>query len=170
MDTIRKTLVLGKVAYQSKDKVNECDFTLELRFKDNAINYIDLQPVSKDKAIELSICGNIWNSKHTDCERAGQCIDTIAELFPARKDVRRIKEVWEQYHLNDMRAGTKKQVDAIEAWRTETNTTGYAYDEEKKYLESIDLLTDNGVIWGHQWLFMPIPTNIIDEIKDLFNV
>lgn len=169
METIKIKLDLGKIAYSSKNAVNLCELTLELTFKDNAINYSTLQPILKENAIRLSICGNIWNSSRTDIDCGGQCIDTIADYFKGNAKIQRIKQIWEQYHLNDLQAGTKKQVDAVDKWRKEINLTGYAYREECEYLQSIGLLIDNGIKWGAQWLFMPVPEPTINEIKELFS-
>lgn len=39
----------------------------------------------------------------------GQCLDSIGELYPDDPVVKRLVQIWEAYHLNDMRAGTPAQ-------------------------------------------------------------
>ena len=57
---------------------------------------------------ELSICAQVACS-------SGQCLDHIIAT-PAQY---KLIEFWKKYHLNTMRAGTKKQMDALEAVQKE---------------------------------------------------
>ena len=161
---MQTVLSFGKVAYSGAKANNEVTINISLQVKNRqVIDYDTLQPIVN--APVFSVSGDIWDSRKTDIECGGQCIDTIMELIPNNPKIKRIHDLWEQYHLNDMQADTKKQVEAIAAWRKETNTQGFAYTEESEYLKSINLFEDNGIKWGHQWLYMPIPAEILAEIE-----
>lgn len=69
--------------------------------------------------LEFSAHGEVWNPLHTDIVVGGQCVDTLAALFPRDKRAQRIREVWEKYHLNGMNAGTREQSAALEKGRAE---------------------------------------------------
>lgn len=162
-----KILELGKIAYTSTRKTNAVELTLRLREMDEIKRHFEtLEAIPKPEAIELSICGGIWDGKRYDYVSCGQNIDTIAELIPTKK-VKRIQEIWERYHLNDLRAGTKKQIEAIKEWESQGNK--YSYTNACEYLKSIDLFEDRGYEYGHGWLFEPVPAEIIEEVKQLFS-
>ena len=148
MEDIRKTITLGKVAYSSKRKINEVILEIEL------ING------------NLSICGEIWNSKKTDIEAGGQCCEIISELFPKNKKVQRIIEVWKEWHLNDLHAGTPEQ----EAYLKEKGLLSSGkYDEVCQALKNVGLyeVKYNGkpYKYGQGWLRREIPQEIIKEIE-----
>lgn len=49
----------------------------------------------------FSVYANVWNTRHSDIVRGGQCLDTIAPYMesPVFSEIFRL---WEAYHLNDM--------------------------------------------------------------------
>lgn len=107
----------------------------------------------------------VWNSKHTDCEIGGQCLDEIAEFIKDNEIFNKIYKYWKLYHLNDMHPGTKAQEDAlheagIENWANE-------YYKVCEYLESVGLLFDNGYKFGTGWLKYDIPEDDLMDIKNL---
>lgn len=53
---------------------------------------------------KFSMSAEIWNPRKTDIYCGGQCVDEVAALFPKDKQAQRMAEVWELYHLNDMKA------------------------------------------------------------------
>lgn len=162
------TLSFGKVAFVGTKANNEVTVNISLQVKDRqVIDYDTLQPIVN--APVFSVSGDIWNSRKTDIECGGQCLDTILRIIPHNSKFKRIHELWKQYHLNDMQPGTKKQVAAVKKWREDTNIHGWAYSEECSYLRSINLFEDNGIKWGHQWLYMPIPVEILAEIETIIN-
>ncbi len=160
----KKEISLGKIAYNGKSKNCPVTVSLELRAVENAIHW---ETGDKVNGIELSICGNIWNHIKTDCYSCGQNLDTIAQYIKTPK-FKRIRQIWEQYHLNDMNAGTKKQAEAIEKWKAEGNK--YEYSQVCEYLKSIGLYEDGFYKYGHAWLFRPIPDEVIAEVKQLFDI
>lgn len=162
---ISKKLSFGKVAYSGKTKANLVEISIELRNKENAVNWEDFSQLNN--VPELSICGSIWDNQHYDIECGGQCLDTIKEYLPHNKQFARICEIWEQYHLNDMKAGSKKQTEFLDGLKA----TGwvYSYDSAKDKLKEAGLLMDKGYIYGSAWLYCPIPTEIINEITNIIN-
>lgn len=57
----------------------------------------------------FSMCAEIWQQNMKDILAGGQCVDTVAALFPHDAKLQRMKEIWERWHLNDMRAGCSHQ-------------------------------------------------------------
>jgi hypothetical protein len=159
---MRKTIKLRKIAYYSQRKINAVEITIKIEYKDSAISYIDFEKLINVPVI--LICGAIWDGRHYDIVRGGQCIDEIYKYVRTPK-VKRIMQIWEQYHLNDMKSGSKKQTDALELWRKENNITGWDYAAACEYLKSIDLYMDKGYKYGTAWLYMPVPVEIINELN-----
>ena len=134
---MKKTFNFGKIKYTNKSKrVNLVTVDVELRSKGRKTTFT-IDSKTKEKTItgktpeyvELSICGNIWNARHSDIVCGGQCLDTIAkyrdqlsdpELFDA------LFNLWNNYHLNGMHAGTPEQEAAIKEWEADGNRYEYA--------------------------------------------
>lgn len=159
-----KTINLGKVDYDGRGrKINAVDIKVELRNKEKAKNWETLKEVQN--VPELSMTGNIWNGRHSDIISGGQNLEEIGKLFSGNKDLKRLIEIWREYHSNDLKAGTKKQSEAIEKWEAEGNK--YDYDKAIEHLKSIGLYEDNGYKYGHGWLYQPIPESVIKEVQSL---
>ena len=97
----------------------------------------------------------------------GQCLDHIHKngeqyIVPDEKKVlfNRIYEVWCEYHLNDLQAGTKKQTEAIPIELRNTNS----YMDACRYLADLRIFEDRGYKYGHGWLCKEIPAEIVAEI------
>lgn len=150
-NALKKTFTFDKIAFYGGKRINlpEVEVTLEY----------------KDKGPVLSICGSIWNSKHTDCVCCGQCLDTMMRFSSLANNAlfKKLHKLWTDYHLNDMCAGTIKQEAALK----EHGYSG-SYTDDCNYLESIGLLVDDGYKYGSAWLYREIPDNVLQEIEDLF--
>ena len=145
---MKRTFNFGKIDYYGRGrKINLVEVKVEL---------------SDEKVFTAS--ANIWNSKHTDCVCGGQCLDEVAKYVKSDK-FKKIYRLWKQYHLNDMHAGTEKQEEALKAVEFEN----WANDYSKccDYLESINLLVDDGYKFGTSWLKREIPAEDVAEIKKL---
>jgi hypothetical protein len=116
--------------------------------------------------------GEIWNPSETDCYACGQIVDTVADFFPNREQVKRIRAVWENWHLNDMKAGSPAQ----EAWLKE-NPVSVKYPESH-YVKASEALKNAGLNpdasfvrngepyrYGSAWIKSELPQEIIEEIK-----
>lgn len=96
MDLKRK-INFGKIDYYGNGrKINSVDLEVKLYKADT------------DKPT-FSVCGTVWNSRHTDCVAGGQCIDSIQKFFKNDRLYNLIADLWGKYHLNDMNAGTVEQ-------------------------------------------------------------
>ena len=80
--------------------------------------------------------------------------------------------LWKRWHLNDMRAGTPAQEEAIRAHRKRIDTAEgrRAFDDYRarcSYLESIGLLVDDGYIYGSSWLVEEVPADVLEWLAGL---
>lgn len=150
-DSISKVFKFDKIAFYGDRRINQPE--VEIR-----INYGSKGPV-------LSICGDIWNSKHTDCLMCGQCLDEMNEFESLRSNptFRKLYEWWKLYHLNDLHSGSRSQEDALIAKFGKIP----AYNEACDYLKSIDLYKDeNDYEYGSAWLYREIPENVLLEMEE----
>lgn len=101
----------GKHAVDGKARRNLITLTVSVE----PTKYYD--PTSKNnymKGEHFSVCGDVWNSTHTDIIHGGQCVDYIVENFAKDKTSQNIRALWEVFHL--------QQMDLIpERFRTEIN-------------------------------------------------
>lgn len=104
---ISRKINFGKIDFNGIGrKINSVDLEIELR------------DVDTDKP-EFSVCGNVWNSRHTDLETGGQCIDSIDKFFKNDRLYNLIENLWKKYHLNCMHAGTVEQEKCLEDFASE---------------------------------------------------
>lgn len=130
---------------------------------------IDLAPASSP-IYTVSISGFIWNPRHTDVECGGQCQDTIRALFPDDPHVRMLCDLWDRWHLNALKAGTRVQKAALDAYRAGRRATDpeWEYPRLDHYtaccavLRDLGLYEDRGYRYGHEWLIEPLT----DEGRD----
>ena len=190
LDDLNATFNLGKIAFYGKNRVNKVTIDLEVRHCGGEQKYT-VDPKTKEKTIvgttpryaELSICGNIWNSHESDIVCGGQCLDTIKEYrnqlqYKEAFDV--LYDLWKNYHLNGMHAGTPEQETAIEEWKAQGNT----YD----YVAACQMLKEKGLYevnytgmavgrrynnepykYGHGWLVRELPEEAYEKIEMLLN-
>ena len=152
-----KKVELGKVDYYEINKKN-ClvEIEIELREQTNGRH-------------ELSICGKVWNAKKTDCVRAGQCLDSIKDLYldqftdENKKIFYKLFIWWKLYHLNGMHAGTEEQEIAL------TLAGIKNYTDATEFLKSVGLYNVRGYEYGSGWLHREIPAETLQEIKNFIN-
>ena len=145
---MKRTFNFGKVDYYGRGR---------------KINLVEVEVELSDDGV-FTASASIWNSKQTDCVCGGQCLDEVAKYIESDK-FKKIYRLWKLYDLNDMHAGTVRQEEALEA----AGLTGYANNYKKccDYLESINLLVDEGYKFGTGWLKREIPAEDIAEIERL---
>lgn len=165
METIKKKLVLGKIAYDNpRRKTNVAELDLELRWRNGGVS-VDNKPLPGHWV--LSICGTIWNSTQTDCSSCGQNYARLAEFFSGNKRFDRIVEIWNRWHLNDMKGGTRAQNAAVAAWLAAGNA--YDYTRIREHLKSLGLEVDGGYTYGTGWMVDELPVDVRNEIIALFD-
>jgi hypothetical protein len=158
----RERINLGKIDYNGKGrKANAVDIEINVKEKQGAKDWETLKEVD---GLELSMMGTIWNTRHSDSISGGQNLDELKKYYRGDKDVQKVVSIWEKYHLNDMKAGTKAQTEAIEKWKSQGNR--YDYNSAVEHLKEIGLYDDNGYKYGHGWLYQPIPKSVIFELKE----
>lgn len=159
MESLRKEFKFPKVAYTSSRKVNLPVVEMELKYKNGDHN----KPA-------LSICGKLWNARHTDIVMGGQCLDEMAKLGDLRFNTlfRKLHRLWKRWHLNDMCAGTIKQEAALED-ASKSGVKFCTYDDRCNYLKSINLYNDDGYEYGTGWIYRKIDDHDLIEIKTLLS-
>lgn len=149
---MKKTINFGKIDFNGTGrKINSVDIEIELREQGN-------------KSV-LSVCGEVWNARHTDWVAGGQCLDDLIPFFKNNERFNEIHRLWKSYHLNDMHAGDKVQEEYLK-----NNLKGrYDYDKACELLEQAGLYEHNGYKYGHGWVYEPIPEDDLKIIKDLIS-
>lgn len=123
----------------------------------------------------------------------GQCLDYFKDeafqyIMPQEKQAlfERIFEIWKEYHLNDLQAGTKWQTEMYEKLLKDAQENCPKLAEEFAKVSRYDMITkgtlsrqnirENGYKplmydnargdykYGTSWLCKPIPTEIVEEI------
>jgi hypothetical protein len=169
---MKKELLIGKIG---NDKV-----ILEIELKDKPITQgsaitTALTPITEPTYKVLSITGSIGNN------HCGQIYDSIDpsefdELYIDRDQLIHLIAIWKSCHLNDMCAGSLKQMELIDFWRDQIkSTSGWDYNEVCAMLEQHGLLIDNetnpdlnvGYHYGTLWLVNLLPQSVIDFIQNL---
>lgn len=133
-------------------------FNRTIEFKDANKNYVKVKIEIKEG--RFSMCGEMGCS-------SGQCNEHIKPKNEAQKS---LLSLWDKWHLNDMKAGTEKQEEALIEAHSKGKLKDYDYDKAVKYLKSIRLYTDKGYKYGSAWLKRALPSNIIEEVDRLCNV
>lgn len=153
-----RRFVFPKIAYTSKRRINLP--TLEVDFYHN----------SKGQYV-FSVCGEIWNSRHTDCITCGQCLDTMDEIPELHHNplFAKIYRLWKLYHLNDCHAGTELQESSVNEYRDVCRISHKHcdYDGICAYLKEKGCYIDNGYQYGSAWLWRAIPDEDLDIIGEL---
>lgn len=157
MAIIKKFVMkLGKMDEKNVGSYNHpVEITVELR------EHKDL------KNGELSMQGMVWLPSRRDCALGGQCYDSIDEtlLEPEfRAKFVAIREVWRRWHLNDMRAGSPAQMEAL---RAKFPKGSGSYEANVEYLKEIGIYNDpalDGYSYGSKWLREELPQEVLDTI------
>jgi hypothetical protein len=150
-----------------------CPVELELRMtekKSTVSPYLNIDLEPQNEVTEISICGSIWQQNRKDIYAGGQIVDEISNMFPENLKVQRIKEIWERWHLNTMKSGTRKQDEVLDAHKTDHPEWKYSYTEACDILKKAGLYEDRGYKYGHAWLSENPPRSIVEELKELFCV
>jgi hypothetical protein len=113
--------------------------------------------------LTLSISGD---TKYQGSRSGGQCVKEIREIWGHIPDVAELCDLWERWHLNDMRAGTKAQMEIVRNLRKCPVSSDW-YTWACFSLKSHGLLEDHGYTFGREWLFEVIPATVVKRIKVL---
>lgn len=160
---MKTTIKLPKIGYNNSNrKINAVTIDLKLVEKE----CINFETGVKETMFVFSASAAIWNSKNTDIVAGGQMLDELPELYKGNSLVKQIVEIWKEYHLNDLQAGTKIQTSFVKQYFKDNNLK-YDYKDACEYLTEIGMIEDCGFKYGHQWLCKPIPSDIVETIKNI---
>lgn len=187
---MKHTFKLGKIATYGTRKINAVEIVVELRNRGGEPTFT-LGP-NKERIptgettpayVELTICGDVWNVRHTDIIRGGQCLDFIAEyrnqFTPANRELfDLLYDLWKKYHLNGMHAGTPIQ----EAFIAGLKAMGFKYE----YGQACAMLKDAGLYeveftgktvgrmydhepyrYGSAWVVDDLPGDVLLKVEHL---
>ena len=142
--------------------------TLEVDIELREREFVDWETRQTVVGYEFSACG-------TGMGYGGQCLDHFKEKAeqymidePRRELFNRVFAIWDEYHLNTLNAGTKKQYEFLKSLGMHTEK----YEVQCQILKEHGMYDDNGYLYGHGWLGKQIPNEVLDEVlswKDIEN-
>jgi len=142
-----KKMFIGK-----NDQKDRFYLTLEIRDNKREATTINHQKVLGYKT--LSICGEFVEYRKKNASNFGQIGDRLSEITqPSKgftlKDIARIGQIWNEWHLNDLQSHCSHQDKAIK-W------------------DQVAPCSLVGYRAGSAWLLKELPQEIINEIKSYF--
>jgi len=115
-----RTISYGKHAVGGARKANEVTLTVRV---EPTVWFDTKKQQNYTKGEHFSVTGDVWNARHTDIIRGGQCIDYIVEKIAKGRNAKNIRALWEVFHIQQMDAIPKRFRTAIMEFvegRTET--------------------------------------------------
>lgn len=98
---MKRTINYGKHdATGSGRRANEVTLTVSVE----PSQYQSKERGSYTEGEHFSVCGDIWNARHTDIIQGGQCVDTIVKHYAKDETSRNILRLWNVFHLQQMDA------------------------------------------------------------------
>ena len=148
---------------------------MEIRTRENPCRHWETLEEIKDAKV-LSICGyGRWNS--ISFSYGGQIQDTIREnldnfrkLYIPKDKILLILDIWDNWHLNDLQAGTRLQTEVLNVIQAERKEKIIEYTWCCDILKQYGLYEDKGYKYGHGWLLKPLPPDVEKLINDLFSI
>lgn len=189
---MKKTFNFGKIDFNGNGRRdNLVTVTVELR-KRGGEDTFTIDRATGEKTIvgktpayvELAICGDVWNRTRTDILCGGQCLDTIAKYRRQLTEVElfdTLLDLWKNYHLNGMHAGTPEQEQAIEEWKAEGNKYDYTAVCEMLKARGLYEVMYTGLSvgrrydnepykYGHAWLVQELPGDVLTKVEHMLSV
>jgi len=153
---MEKTISFGKIDLNGKGrKINEVTIEMKLEYK-------------KGKPC-FSASADVWNSRHTDVEMFGQCLDDLVPFFKDNELYMEIVGLWQRNHLNDLTPGTPEQMKCLTDHKDEINEDDGFYTKElnllKKYNLDVVDLDGKPYKYGTAWLTRDISEEDLKAIE-----
>lgn len=119
---------------------------------------------------KFSASGGIWKSNKSDYETCGQMVDELLKYFPDDQLLQRIVQVWKKWHLNDLTAGSPKQMEFLEQIGPGPSGDYYSWAVEKLTEAGLNpdpdlTYNDKPYMYGSAWLHTEIPASVVAEIE-----
>ena len=117
----------------------------------------------------LSISGIVYEKNNHGSWRdvgGGQCQDELIQNFVDMPNAKRLYELWERWHLNDLNAGDEVQ----EAHLRKLKENGWEYKSYENACEQLErdgLLVHNGYKYGSAWKFEEVPAEVLKELEGM---
>lgn len=131
--------------------------TITLKDKYTVHVHLELRK-NKDNKPVFSCCADC-NRLHTH----GQGLDRINPYMQNNTMWKIIYRLWNEHHLNDMNAGTRKQDNILRLEGLENAQ----YSHKVEALRANGLLVDNGYRYGTGWIYREIPADDLAIIKSI---
>lgn len=103
----------------------------------------------------LSFTGDVYGTGVHGAHSVGQVIDDVRKVSVTLADL------WERWHLNDMKAGCEHQ----EAWFRESPSLRPSWKNEYKGMDVP--CPECGYKYGTEWKTEPVPEDVLRQIHDL---
>jgi hypothetical protein len=185
-DVIMKKTLLFPTLCLGVGKGQGCK-TLEVKIELRKREYTNWDTMEKEIGYEFSACGS-------GLGHHGQCLDHFKEkaeqymIDESRRELfNRVLAIWDRYHLNTLKPGTKWQMETFEELKAMVLKDKPELAEEFKKRNKYDLITKGALAnesmgitngykplmydhnrgdykYGSSWLAEPIPEDIIAEI------
>ena len=132
-------------------------------------NFVDANKVKFEIKCEIKTNGS-FSVSGSYGGGGGQCQDHIK---PANHAQQQLLDIWNKWHLNDMKAGTEKQEELLNSSEFESfkqlNNVKDGYSLACDFLESKNLLIDDGYKYGTAWLARNLPANFRENLIEIIN-
>lgn len=119
----------------------------------------------------LSVSGVVGPYVSGNCAGScGQCLDVLTDpaFRPADGiDAKRLHDVWNRWHLNDMRAGSPAQEAYLREHPVTATYPESHYEKVKAALAAAGLQPDNGYSYGSAWLREEVPADVLEWLHAL---
>lgn len=160
--------------------LNHHAVTMSVEIKDKGRTQQGTDLKTYDNPVTLSMTGSVWNLSRSDITQGGQMQDTLREELDngnlrlknvSRDEFRKLLDVWDEWHLNDLNAGTDEQRKVIEAHKNEGKYEKFDkfLDRPRAILKDNKLNPDRGYDYGSSWLYRPIPNSILEFVRSIQN-
>lgn len=150
-----------------KLKLGNMDYNENGRYSHPVEISVELREHKDLKNGELSIQGEVWLPSRRDCAMGGQCYDSIDVrlLQPKfRRKFLKVCKIWSRWHLNDCRAGSPAQMEALrEAFPKNSGD----YEKHIEHLKALGIYNDpalDGYEYGSKWLREELPDDVLATI------
>jgi len=166
MEKLETRIKIEFELYRKNTKVLCTKRFAEIFVKLEEIDGIDYETLKKVRTYCLSVWAYFLGG-------SGQCQDEIKNYLHCVKEKDKEKllfilDIWNKYHSNNMKAGTKKQMDFIKSnEETKNLRIGIDYTKIKDILRNNDLLVDRRYEFGCGWLVEQIPQETLIKIRKL---
>lgn len=188
----KKTISIGKISYYGNRRCNEVELNIELAMKGGeGIFTVDRTTGERTPTgryapqyIEFTASANIWSANKSNIVCGGQCFEDIKRLSDQLTDENRklfdeVYDLWKNWHLNSMNAGTPEQEAALKEWAANGGDVS-DYVKRTKVLKEKGLyevpftgMTVGKVYNGERyryasgWVVKPIPGDVLARINAL---